>query len=300
MNNWKCALELNSKRQVVAGGEMQLVEALSNGADLRIYTEFIHNQHIDVTSDSDERIREVAEFAVTYIVDDRWAAGIMNLRQPIELPCGFGTRPSMSFFLYNQDASQAIARPFLDGRVTTGKPGISPLSRPENMPKYHTLDNFDSETNAPSQNFIYDFEIFRYNVCDCWREVLAHDEHGRVNSGSLEDLIESFSSGCQIKIGVKGLCDELAADKNGEPLPHEVLVQAGPGYYYTDRKLFIAGSHPLVRVSANIPMRYKSGNWDFGWIMARTDGRIVYRRCDPYTLKFNDIVLNKAVRWFVR
>lgn len=79
MNNWKCALELNSKRQVVAGDQKQLVEALSNGANLRIYTEFIHNQHIDVTSGSDERIREVAEFAATYIVNDCWAAGIMTL-----------------------------------------------------------------------------------------------------------------------------------------------------------------------------------------------------------------------------
>ncbi len=299
MSNWKCALELNSKRQVVAGNEKQLVEALSNGADLRIYTEFIHNQHIDVTSNSDERIREVAEFAATYIVNDCWAAGIMTLRQPIELPCGFGTRPSMSFFLYNQDASQAIARPFLDGRITTGTKGPSPSSLPDNMPKYHTLDNFDSDTNAPSSNFIYDFDVFRYNVCQSWRQVLAHDENGRIDSGSLDDLIDSFSCGCQIKIGIKGLCDELPTGKQ-EPLPHEVFVQVGPGYYYTDQKLFIAGSHPLVRISPDIPMRYKSNNWDFGWIMARTDGRVVYRRCDPYTLKFNDITLNKAVRWFVR
>ncbi len=300
MNRWKCVLELNSKRQIVAGSEKQLLKTIANGADLRIYTEFLHNQHIDVTSDSDERILEVAEFAVTYVINDCWASGIMSLRQPIELPVGFGPRPSMSFFLYNQDASQAIARLFLDGRIVAGKPGASPLSRPENMPKYHTLDNFDSGTNSPSQNFIYDFDIFRYDVGDCWREVLAHDEQGKVKSGSLKDLIDCFSSGCEIKVGIKGLCDELRANKDEEILSHEVFVQAGPGYYYTEQKLFIAGSHPVVRVSPNIPMRYKSNNWDFGWIMARTDGRIVYRRCDPYTLKFNDITLNKAVRWFVR
>jgi hypothetical protein len=168
------------------------------------------------------------------------------------------------------------------------------------MPKYHMLDNFDSDTNAPSHNFIYDFDVFRYNVSDSWQEVFANDEHGEVNSGSLEQLIDSFSSGCEIKIGVEGLCDELIGNKDVTLLPHEVFVQAGPGYYYTDQKLFIAESHPVVRVSPNVPLRYKSNNWDFGWIMARTDGRIVYRRCDPYTLKFNDIALNKAVRWFVR
>lgn len=297
MSHWKCVLERDAKRQVTAGSEARLVEAIVNGADLRIYTEFIHNQHIDVASDCDERIREVAEFAVTYVVKGTWVAGIMSLRQPIELPEGFGPRPSMSFFLYNQDASQAIARPFLDGQNTVGSP---PLLCMQKMPKYHKFDQFDADTNAPSHNFIYDFDVYRYHVSDCWKEVLTHDEWGNVASGSLTDLIENFSMGCELKIAVQGLCDDLVENKNENTLHHEIFVQAGPGYYYTEQKLFIAGSHPVVRVSPNIPMRYKSNNWDFGWIMARTDGRIVYRRCDPYTLKFSDIVLHKVIRWFVR
>jgi hypothetical protein len=48
----------------------------------------------------------VAEFRVTYLLDDSWSAGIMTLRQPVELPEGFGPRPSLSCFLYNQDGSQ--------------------------------------------------------------------------------------------------------------------------------------------------------------------------------------------------
>lgn len=300
MDNWKCELEIDSKRRIVAGNQNRLVQAISNGADLRIYTEFIHKEHIDVTSDSNERIKEVAEFGVTYVIENRWAAGIMSLRQPIELPVGFGTRPSMSFFLYNQDASQAIARPFLDGKKTDGKQGPSPLSGPDNMPKYHVIDNFDSGTNAPSSNFIYDFDVFRYNVNDSWLEVLACDEHGQVKSGSLDDLANSFFSGCEIKIGITGLCDDLSGNEGKKGLSHEVFVQAGPGYYCTVQKLFMVGTHPVIRVAPDMPMRYKSKNWDFGWIMARTDGHVVYRRCDPYTLKFNDITLNKAVRWFVR
>jgi hypothetical protein len=63
--------------------------------------------------------------------------------------------------------------------------------------------------------------------------------------------------------------------------------------------LFIIGSHPLVRVRPIVPMRYTSLGWDFGWLMVRSDGHVVYRRCDPYTLKFSDHVSHRAIRWFV-
>ena len=97
-NGWKCALELDSKRQLVTGSTEALCLAIRNGADMRIYTEFYHNEHIDTNSVNTELIKEVADFRITYLLDDRWVAGIINLRQPIETPIGFGPRPSMSFF----------------------------------------------------------------------------------------------------------------------------------------------------------------------------------------------------------
>jgi hypothetical protein len=30
----------------------------------------------------------------------------------------------------------------------------------------------------------------------------------------------------------------------------------------------------------------------------RTDGAVAYRRCDPYTLAFQDLELRCSVRWF--
>ena len=81
MAEWTCALELDADRIVVAGSEEGLGDAIRRGADLRIYTEFLHNEHIDVTSDDPERVREVAEFGVTYHLQSTpsqgWAAGIM-------------------------------------------------------------------------------------------------------------------------------------------------------------------------------------------------------------------------------
>jgi hypothetical protein len=69
MTRWRCALELDSQRKVVAGSTRQLADAVARGADLRIYTEFRHNEHIDVDSKNQELIREVAEFGVTYRIE---------------------------------------------------------------------------------------------------------------------------------------------------------------------------------------------------------------------------------------
>lgn len=299
MTTWRCALELDANRQVVSGSTEDLADAIRRAADLRIYTEFRHNEHIDVDSPNRERIREVAEFGVTYRVGQSWVAAIMSLRQPIELPVGFGPRSSMSFFLYNQDGTQAIARPHLDGGPVEMTFGPSPVQSPRNMPKYHLLDSWDAGTNAPSQNFVYDFDQFRYCVNDSWREVLQHSASGDVVSGSLDELVDAFASGCAIKLGVRNLCADLGDDPNSAP-DHELFVQGGSAYFYTDQKLFMIGSHPLVRVRPNVPMRYASRNWDFGWLMLRTDGHVVYRRCDPYSLKFSDHVSQHAIRWFVR
>ena len=296
MSAWKCALELDSSRKIRAGAEDALCDAIRRGSDLRINTEFRHNEHIDLESDNPEWVREVAEFRVTYLIEDRWTAGIMSLRQPVSLPDRFGGRASMSFFLYNQDGVQAIARPHLDEETARGTPEAS-IDRP--MVKYHLIDSWDTDTNAPSQNFIYDFEVYRFWVRDEWREVLSHDADGRVASGSIDHLADAFSQGCEVKLAIRGLCSDLVANKD-EASDHELFVHAGSCYYYTEEKLFIAGSHPVVRVKPGIPMVYKSRGWDFGWMMFRTDGLVVKRICDPYTLKFSDSRIRHPLRWFVR
>jgi hypothetical protein len=205
----------------------------------------------------------------------------------------------MSFFLYNQNGQQAIARPYLDGAPAAAEPGPSAAATPSNMPKYHTEDSWDGSTNAPSTNFVYDFDIYRFCVRDDWQEVFAHAADGAVQSGSIEGLTDAFAQGCAVKVGIRGLCDELTAPGEA-PTDHEVFVQVGSCYDYTARKLFIAGTHPVVRVRPDIPLRYGSRIWDFGWLMLRTDGQAACRLCDPYTLRFRDTAERHAIRWFVR
>lgn len=298
MTSWKSVLELDPSRKIIAGSESMLCDAIRRGADLRIYTEFRHNEHIDLTSKNPELIQEVSEFAVTYLVKKSWSAGVMTLRQPVDLPMGFG-RSSMSFFLYNQNGEQAIARPHLDGKPAAGQPGPSQDAGYPGMAKYHTRTAWDSDTNAPSHNFVYDFESFKYCVSDAWREVFSHAADGKPTGGSLDELIGAFVKGCEMKVAVSGICDDLSPPGTN-PIEHELFVRIGPGYYYTDQRLFMVESHPLVRVRPAIPMQYVSRGWDFGWLFLRTDGRAMYRKCDPYTLQFKDVEHRLALRWFVR
>ena len=290
-------LTLNTDRTIRQGSYSALATAIKRGADLRIGTGFRHNEHIDPSSSSTELIREVAEFRTTYLVDDRWTAGIMTLRQPVDLPDNFGPRPSMSFFLYNQDGQQAIARPYLDGSRASPTRGASGLEDHLEMPRYHQFDNWDMGTNAPSSNFVYDFDEYRFLVNDRWQEVLAHSADGTVERGSISELADAFETGSPVKLGIRNLCADLV-EGGDMSLDHEVFVHAGSCYYYTSRQLFITGTHPLVRVRPAIPLVYTTNNWDFAWLLARTDGRVVRWRCDPYTLNFNKSEHQYAIRWF--
>ncbi|MFT4587393.1 MAG: hypothetical protein ACI9VS_001890 [Candidatus Binatia bacterium] len=298
MPKWTCVLEQDSQRQRVDGSETALRDAIAAGADLRVGTGFLHNEHIDITSDCNELIREVMDFRVTYLLANRWVAGIETLRMPIALPDGFGPRASMSFFIYNQDGHQAIARPHLDGQHSPGKPGPSPINEHAGMPKYRELENWDADTNAPSSNFVYEFEYFRYFVRDAWEEVLSHDAEGRINSGSLDDLVNAFSEGREIKVAIGNLCNDLTSPEETQ-YEHEVFVHVGAGYYYTERKQFMASANPVVRTRPSIPLGYGASCWDFGWLMPRSDGRLARWLCNPYTLKFEKSTAKHSMRWFV-
>ncbi len=298
MSKWQTVLTLDSQRQPDSGDTEALAQAVRAGADMRVGTAFRYKEHIDSTSHSNELVREVMDFRVMYLIEDNWVAGIENLRVPIALPDGFGPRESMSFFLYNQDGHQSIARPFLDERPARGEPGISPLEDHSDRPKYHELENFDAQTDAPSSNFIYEFEYYRYMVRTNWTEVLAHDADGTVSSGNFSDLIEAFVAGAEVKVAVRGLCDDLSLDP-AAAIDHEVFIHLGASYYHTDQRFLIGSANPVVRTRPSIPLGYSSRGWDFGWLMPRTDGHVARWLCDPYTLKFRRDARRHAIRWFV-
>jgi hypothetical protein len=298
-DSWRHTLTLNASRNLVAGDPLALREAIARGADLRIYSEFRHNEHIDTTSCNDELVQETMDMRATYLIDNRWCAGIITLRQPVELPKGFGPRPSLSLFLYNEDGSQAIARPHLDGPPPAALRGEFPPADHPDMPKYHESDRWDEGTNAPSSNFVYDFDTLRYFVRDDWRLVLHHTDDGEIRHGSHEELADAFARGVEWKLGIRGLCSDLAPPDE-QPTPHEVFIQAGSCYLYTRQRLLIAASHPVARVRPAIPLHYTSDAWDYAWLVARTDGHVARLVYNPYTLQSSRATGSHEMRWFCR
>lgn len=303
LTGWRCAFELDEDRVPTGGSQLDLVDAIRRGADLRVGTAFRHDEHIEIGSSCREQIDEFVDFRITYLLDNRWTAGVCNLRMPVQPPDGFGPRESLSFFMYNQDGQQAVARPHLDGAFPLGATSSpSELMNNQasfpNMLRYETLDHWDDNTNAPSTNFIYKMDFYRYCVAERWHEVLSHDADGLVQSGSVDALVAAFRTGAEVKVAIRGLCQDLT-DGLATPPVDEVFVHLGSCYYYTDSRLFLGSTHPVVRVAPAIPLVYRSKGWDFGWLLPRTDGHVARWLCDPYTLKFQKSFRRHAIRWFV-
>jgi hypothetical protein len=302
---WSTVLELARDRAVVAGSRAALVEAIGRGADLRIYTEFLYEEHILPGGGEpiwNGPIREVIDFRETILVADVYAAAITTLRQPLEPPHGFnGPDPKMSFFLYTMDGEQALANLVLGEApapaVPPGRRVVEPT--PADMPKMSEQEFFDVGTTGPVRNFVYDMETYRYIVRDDWAEILAHDADGRVMGGSFAALEEAQIAGREVKVAIRDLGADLTP-AGVEPVPHEVFSLIGSGFLHVRAGLYVALTHPLVRIAPTIPVRYRSGNWDVAWVFLRTDGQARIRRIDPYTRRWRDRDSRFACRWFVR
>jgi hypothetical protein len=286
---WTLALELRPDRSVASGSKQAVVDALARGADLRVYTEFLFEEHIEPggrpgAPEQDGLIREVIDFRETIVIGGTYAAGITTLRQALHPPFGFNGGPKMSFFLYTIDGEQACANVVFgepDPAAAFGTRVVVPS--PADMPKMGPDEVLDLGTISPSRNFVYDFERYRFFVRDDWDELDGFDA-----------IAAAQIAGREIKVGVAGLLGRGSAPE------HEVFIGVGSGFLHTGPRLYSCLTHPLVRVAPAVPIRYASGNWDVAWVFLRTDGFAVVRRFDPQTRDWTDREEHFAMRWFAR
>ena len=298
-NSWRCLLELNPRRQVVSGDRAALCAAIARGADLRVFTEWLFEEHVapglgrPARDDEAGLLQEVIDFRQTIVVADAYAAGITTQRQAILPLVGFNPDgpARLSFFLYDLEGRQACATILLDPEPRS-EPGSMRLVPPRaDMPKMSQAEQYDQATTAPSINFIYDFERYRYFVRDDWRQVLSHDGNGEVIDGSFDDLHEAHHSGCELKVAVR----DLAAGES-----NEILSLVGTSWVHTARRELEGLTHPLVRLDASRPLKYASGTWTVAWVFLSTNGSAKLRVLDPYRRRFHEEAGNFACRWFVR
>ncbi|NJD04424.1 MAG: hypothetical protein FIA99_17945 [Ruminiclostridium sp.] len=294
MNKWECLLKLDSKRDIISGSEELLAQKVRAGSDYRVATVFKHNEHIDTASYNNEIIEETGDFTQSVLIDDKWSAAFMTLRQPVSIPYGFGNNSTLSLFLYNQNGQQALARLSLDGK--RDEEIVSTVELPD-MPKMHVQRLNDQDTPAPSKNFIYDFDEYRFLINDSWEEVYSNDSDGKWTGGSIDRLAKLCREGYKIKVAVKGLFCYIW---NGSEFCDEVFIHAGSSYYYTQQKLMITNTHPFVSIPAEMPLVYKPGEWNYCWAVVRSDGYSVIRMYNPFECKFSDKKSKFAIRWFAQ
>lgn len=60
---WKIVLELDQNRKITSGSGSALADAIRGGADLWIYIEFRHIEHVDVDSPNAELCAKFPSFA---------------------------------------------------------------------------------------------------------------------------------------------------------------------------------------------------------------------------------------------
>jgi len=120
--------------------------------------------------------------------------------------------------------------------------GPSPVDDHSDMPKYHQFDGWIQD-NAPIAILHTILRHISFWVCDDWEEVYSNSADGKVLSGSIDSLAEAFALGREVKVGICGLCGDMRED-TASALHHEVFVQCGSCYYYTERKQFMAASQP--------------------------------------------------------
>ncbi len=292
-SSWQCLLELDAQRNVTSGDARTLCDAIARGADLRVYTEWLFEEHVapdlgrPARDDEAGLLQEVIDFRETILVGNDYASGITTQRQAILPTVAFNRNgpPRMSFFMYDTQGCQACANVLFD------EPFQVAHQTTMDAPKMHDVDPHDAGSFAPSTNFIYDMERYRYFVRDDWRQVLHHDAHSRVIEGSFKDLHAAHHSGCDLKVAISDLA---AGDA------HEIITPVGTSWVHTARKQLEALTHPLVRVAASRPLRYASGNWDVAWVFLSTAGTSTVRRFDPRQRRFVDEPGRFACRWFVR
>lgn len=294
VDNWHCVLKLNEQREVVGGSVKAFADAVKRGADIRSYTTFDYTEHMSAPESREGLVQELMSFATVYWLDGGHVAGIQTTRYPADCALGFGDVPSLSFFLNNENGKNGIARPFLDGRLGQPKPSGDPQEG-----KYKVIDSWDQTSPCPCENFTYDFGEYGWWVNDTWEEVLSHDADGTVIQGSLDKLQQAFRSGRSLKVGVKDLCAELATEGTS-PIPHEVFVELHSIYNHHDSGFLGGESQPLVRVGPAVPLKYRTGNWNYGWILPRTDGLVSQLVIDPYKHEFKRTQGRFAIRWFVK
>ena len=208
---WESAMKLDEDRAtVLSGSTSRLQEMVASGSDIRVVTQFRHNEHVDAASANAELVLEPSSFPITVALypdagpqrSPSWVAMVMTARQPVnpndntgvggfnQAPDAASPAAALSLFLYNQNAQQGRAavqlsrEAFAAASSGVHAPHGSEFQPGDEYPKRAGIYDKDGNemmeiqsendlgTNAPSSNFIYRFQGYEFFAQTRWETAL--------------------------------------------------------------------------------------------------------------------------------
>jgi len=131
-------------------------------------------------------------------------------------------------------------------------------------------------------------------VCDRWRVVYEHDEHGEPVAGDLDELHACIRAGRSMKVGVRQF-HGLAADDTSGPDQVSFLSVMQP---------LIADGHAgancdfVLDCAPKWPFEFADG-MHVGMIWPDTSGRIICHLVRPGELPFRRTEVHRAMQWLI-
>ena len=117
--------------------------------------------------------------------------------------------------------------------------------------------------------------------------------------GSWKDMKEAVNDGCIIKAGIKNLWSSLTPD--GEESPeHEVFIECTTDFSHVDEKFFGSLTQPTFLLQPCVPLIFTGGNYSAGWLVVRSDGKVLRQILNPSCMQWERTWERCAVRWFAR
>ena len=284
---WVCAT--NGQHQVIEGALSNLAAAVRAGYDLRRSSTY--------NLPGAGLVEETMTLQTTWIFDTHNVGGLQTLRHPLDCGLGISMQPCMSLWIFGVTASQNSAFVPLDGKPMAEATG--------NWARVWN-DAYSAETgeNVPGR--------YEWFVRGGWEEVLSHDEHGTTTHGSWTALRAAAMKGATFKVGIRNLWAHLGPPSASPPPEHEVFLESTTNFAHLDQDYFAVLTQPTVLLQPGpLPLSFDRGeNFELGWLVARTDGKVQMQMLDPSTMRWRRDASTHAhddappwtrcaMRWFV-
>ena len=266
----------NGDHQPVSGLVAAVAQAVRRGCDLRRFSTY----ELEGTG----LVEETMTLQTTWVFDDKHVGGLQTLRHPVDAALGISRQPSLALWIFGVAARQRSTFVPLDGN-----------------PMVNATEQWAQVDNDPygAEGEEYIPRRYHWWARGGWEEICAHSEEGNASKGSWKALQEAANDGCVFKVGIRNLWSGFVPDNEQTP-EHEVFVECTTDFSHVHDEFFGSLTQPTFLLKPCVPLVFERGCYAPGWLIVRSDGRVLRQTVDPTTMRWERMWSRHAVRWFAR